>query len=143
MTAPSKNVLRINLLKSYLGLRDRTLQSVHANVSSHSDPIGPWLAARPFVRYSNVAALFHFPNALGLLDIVSGDGDWSQLRDLFRWFLAVAQECNKYINRAAGLAARLLLNGSGQVAGLYLSERLGKCVKTNVRNCADEVSRGS
>jgi hypothetical protein len=75
MTAPSKNVLRINLLKSYLGLRDRTLQSVHASVSSHSDPIGPWLATRPFMRCSNVAALFHFPNALGLLDIVPGDGD--------------------------------------------------------------------
>ena len=77
------------------------------------------MARRPAVcEVLNVAALFHFPNALGLLDIVSGDGDWSQLRDLLRWFLAVAQECNKYINRATALAAWLLLDGSGQVASL-------------------------
>jgi len=113
MTAPSKNVLRINLLKSYLGLRDRTLQSVHASVSSHSDPIGPWLATRPFMRCSNVAALFHFPNPLGLLDIVPGDSDRLQLYHLLAWFFAVAEERDKYVNRAAGLAARLLLNGSG------------------------------
>ena len=73
---------------------------------------------RPFERGSNVAALFHCPNALGLPDIVLGDGDWRQLYHLFRRFLAVAQERNKYVNRAAGLATRLLLDRSGQVAGL-------------------------
>src|ERR1700691_359504 len=95
---------------------------------------------RPFERGSNVDALFHFPNALGLPDIVLGDGDWCQLYHLFRRFLAVAQERNKYVNRAAALATRLLLNRSGQVAGLYLSERLGKRVKTNERNFADEIA---
>src|SRR5271167_1584576 len=95
---------------------------------------------RTFVWCSNIAALFHFPNALGLLDIAPGDGDRRQLYHRFRWFLAVAQERNKYFNRAAGLAARLLLDGSGQVAGLYLLERLRKRVKTNERNFADEIA---
>ena len=112
MTAPSKNVLRINLLKSYLGLRDRASHDVHASVSQPSDPIDRWLVC-PFERGSNVAALFHFPNALGLLDIFPGNSDRRQLYHLFRWFLAVAEERDKYVNRAAGLAARLLLNGSG------------------------------
>jgi hypothetical protein len=61
-------------------------------------------------------ALFHFANALGLPDIVPGDGDWRQLGHVFRWFLAVAQERDKYVDSAAALPARLLLNGSGQVA---------------------------
>ena len=87
----------------------------------------------------NVAALSHFPNALGLVDIVPGDGDWCELRNLFRWLLAVAEEGDKYVDRAAALAARLLLDGSGQVAGLYLLERLRKRVEADERNFADEV----
>src|ERR1700691_1301025 len=94
---------------------------------------------RPFERGSNVA-LFQFPNALGLPDIVLGDGDWRQLYHLFRWFLAVAQERNKYVKRAAGLATRLLLYCSGHAAALYLFERLGKRVKPNERNFADEIA---
>ena len=89
-----------------------------------------------------VDALFHFANALGLPDIVPGDSDWRQLRNLFRWLLAVAEERDKYVDRAAALAARYLLNGSGEVAGLYFLERLRKRVKTDERNFADEV-RGS
>ena len=41
----------------------------------------------------------YFDNALGLLDIVSGDGDRRQLRHLFRWLLA-AQERDKYVDSA-------------------------------------------
>ena len=62
-----------------------------------------------------------------------------QLRNLFRWLLAIAEERDKYVDRTAALAAGLLLNGCGQVAGLYLSERLAKRVKTDERNFADEV----
>jgi hypothetical protein len=85
-------------------------------------------------------ALFHFANALGLPDIVPGDSDGRQLRNLFRRLLAVAEECDEYVDRAAALAARFLLNGCGEIADLYLSERLRERVKTDDRDFADEVA---
>jgi hypothetical protein len=59
---------------------------------------------------------------------------------LFRRLLAVAEECDKYVGRAAALAARFPLNGCGEIADLYHSERLRERVKTDERNSADEVA---
>jgi hypothetical protein len=93
---------------------------------------GPVVRLRP--------ALFHFVNALRLPDVVPGDSHGRQLYNLFHRLLAVAEERDKYVHRAAALAARFLLNGRGEIADLYLSERLRERVKTDERNFADEVA---
>jgi hypothetical protein len=81
-------VLRINILKSYLGLRER---------ASHDDYASVW---ETMIKSTNhflplLRGLFHFADALGLLNIALGDGDWSQLFDLFPWLLAVLQELDE------------------------------------------------
>jgi hypothetical protein len=48
----------------------------------------------------------------------------ANLRHLFARLHAVAHERDEYVDRAAALAARLLLYGRGEVAGLYLLDRL-------------------
>ena len=71
------------------------------------------ILASPVAQGRPSTALFHFANALGRPNIVPGDSDWRQLGHGFRWLLALAQERDKYVDSAAALPARHLLNGSG------------------------------
>jgi hypothetical protein len=79
-------VLRINILKSYLGLRER---------ASHDDYASVWetmiKSANHFLR--SCAAYFTSPtrSASSTLPLVMAT-EWSQLFDLFPWLLAVLQE---------------------------------------------------
>src|SRR5271154_2916870 len=116
----------------------RAPDGLQLHASKDNDRARPFLAS-PVAQGGPSTALFHFANALGRPNIVPGDGDWRQLGHGFRWLLTVAQERDKYVDGATALPARLLFNGSGQVAALYLRERLRKRVKADERNLANEV----
>jgi hypothetical protein len=119
--APARSIkitLRINNLVLYLGLRGR-----RGMVNVPASPIN-MIKSRDYLLSLSGGVLFHLANALGLSEIVLGDGNWRRLRHLFARLHAVAQERDEYVDRAAALAARLLLYGRGEVAGLYLLDRL-------------------
>src|SRR5215208_856667 len=67
----------------------------------------------------------HFAQALGLVEIIFRDRDRGQQNKLIGGVLAVAHLVDEDVNRLRALATRKLLDGRGQCAVTYGSQRFG------------------